>query len=156
MINQTTFSVLNQAIAETQDLLTTYAFGDELLSNFTTAFGDNYDRAAAEDLVTQWQKGEFDSFPEIEIRSSAEINGANGAYSVDTNKIYIAEEFLLANVDNQGASAYLILEEYGHYIDTRINSVDAAGTQSPREREQMSEMREFLAIYDPLLHQQSY
>ncbi len=129
MINQTTFSVLNQAIAETQDLLTTYAFGDELLSNFTTAFGDNYDRAAAEDLVTQWQKGEFDSFPEIEIRSSAEINGANGAYSVDTNKIYIAEEFLLANVDNQGAIVDLVLEEYGHYVDAQINSVDAAGDE---------------------------
>ncbi len=47
MINQTTFSTLNQAIANSQELLTTYAFSDGLSGNFTTAFGSEYDRAAA-------------------------------------------------------------------------------------------------------------
>ena len=129
MTNQTTFSILDDAIATSQVLLTKYAFGDELLGDFTTAFGYKYDRYAASDFITQWQTGNFSSFPEIEIRSSAEINGANGAYSVDTNKIYIAEEYLLANADDIGAVSDLVIEEYGHYVDSRINSVDSAGDE---------------------------
>ena len=121
--------ILNQAIADAQELLTSFAFQDKLLGDLTTAFGDNYDREEAEDLVTQWQSGEFGSFPKIEIISSDTINGANGAYSVDTNKIYIAEEYLLANADNQGAIVDLVLEEYGHYVDDQINPVDAFGDE---------------------------
>ncbi|MDJ0692085.1 MAG: hypothetical protein QNJ41_26775 [Xenococcaceae cyanobacterium MO_188.B32] len=129
MTNPTTFSALNQAIATSQELLTTYAFSDELLGDLTTAFGSEYNRDAAEDLVTQWQTEDFNSFPEIEIRNSAEINGANGAYSVDTNKIYIAEEYLLTNADNINAVSDLVLEEYGHYVDAQINPVDAFGDE---------------------------
>ena len=129
MINQTTFSTLNQAIAGAQELLTTFAFSDELLGDLTTAFGDEYNREAALDLVSQWQSGEFGSFPEIEILSSDTINGANGAYSVDTNKIYITKEYLLANADNINAVSDLILEEYGHYVDAQINPEDGAGDE---------------------------
>jgi len=137
MTSQTTFSILNDAfclqqrfaIATSQVLLTKYALGDEVIGDLTTAFGYKYDRYAASDLITQWQTGEFDSFPEFEIRSSAEINGANGAYSVDTNKIYISEEYLLANTNNISAVSALVLEEYGHYVDASINSVDSAGDE---------------------------
>ncbi|MGK7898689.1 MAG: FG-GAP-like repeat-containing protein, partial [Xenococcus sp. (in: cyanobacteria)] len=94
-----------------------------------TAFGTEYNSEAAQELITQWQTGEFGSFPEFEIRSAAEINGANGAYSANTNKIYISEEYLLANADDVKAVRDLILEEYGHYVDATINSVDAAGDE---------------------------
>ncbi|HAC64310.1 MAG TPA: hypothetical protein DCF68_12410 [Cyanothece sp. UBA12306] len=129
MTTQAIANILNSAIASSQELLTQYSFNDELLGDLTTAFGSEYDSDVATNLVTQWQTGNFDSFPEIEIRSSAEINGANGAYSADTNRIYISEEFLLANTNNVQAISDLLLEEYGHYIDARINSVDAAGDE---------------------------
>ena len=129
MINQTTSATLKGAIAGAQELLTSFSFSDQLLGDLTTAFGSNYNRQAALDLVTQWQSGEFDSFPEIEILSSATINGANGAYSVDTNKIYIAEEYLLTNADNINAIVDLALEEYGHYVDAQINLEDGEGDE---------------------------
>ena len=113
-------------IADSQELLTTYALGDELLGDLTVAFGSEYNREAAQDLVKQWQTGDFDSFPEIEIRSSDTINGANGAYSADTNKIYIAEEYLLAHPDDRNAIASLLIQELGHYIKKLFpNSRDA-------------------------------
>ena len=127
--NQNTYSALNQAIAGAQQLLTAFASKDQLLADLSTAFGSNYDRDAALSLVAQWQTGDFNSFPEIEILSSATINGANGAYSVDTNKIYIAEEYLLANADNVSAIVDVVLEEYGHYVDAQINPVDAFGDE---------------------------
>ena len=121
--------ILNTAVANSQDLLTKYASNENLLGDLTTAFGTEYNSQAADELIGQWQTGDFTSFPEFEIRSAAEINGANGAYSADTNKIYISQEYLLANTDNINAISNLVIEEYGHYVDSRINSVDAAGDE---------------------------
>ena len=138
MTTQTTYTILNNAIsqsepakltADSQELLTQYSLSENLLADLTTAFGSEYNNDAAQELITQWQTGEFGSFPEIEIRSAEEINGANGAYSADTNKIYISEEYLQANADDVKAVSDLILEEYGHFVDASINSVDAAGDE---------------------------
>ncbi len=130
MTTQATSTVLkNNAIASSQELLTQYASSEQLLLDFSVAFGLEYDSNAAQELVTQWQTGEFGSFPEFEIRSAEEINGANGAYSADTNKIYISEEYLLANVDDIKAITDLVIEEYGHFVDASINTVDAAGDE---------------------------
>ena len=129
MTTQTISTILNNAIAASQDLLTQYALGGEPSGDLMTAFGPTYDSDAAADLIEQWQTGDYSDFPGVEILSSASINGANGAYSADTNKIYIAQEYLLANATNQSAVSDLILEEYGHYVDASINSVDAAGDE---------------------------
>ena len=112
MAAQTTSAILNSAIAASQNLLTQYALGEDLSNDLTTAFGPLYDGNAAAGLIEQWQTGDFAAFPKIEILSSASINGANGAYSADTNKIYISEEYLLANAANQSAVSDLLLEEY--------------------------------------------
>ncbi|MGF1488700.1 MAG: hypothetical protein ACFBSE_16570 [Prochloraceae cyanobacterium] len=128
--NETNYlAFLNEAIVGVQDLLTTFAFSNQALADFNIAFGSTYNREIALSLINQWQIGDFASFPQFEIRSFPEINGANGAYSVDTNKIYIAEEFLLANTGNLSAIVDLVLEEYGHFIDAQINSVDAKGNE---------------------------
>lgn len=87
------------------------------------AFGEDSD---VSDLRQTWKATEI-NFPEIEVRSAAEINGANGAYSIDTNKIYLAHEFLVGN--DTEAIANLLLEEYGHYVDALINSSDASGDE---------------------------
>ena len=138
MTTQTTSTILNNAIsqsepakltASSQELLTQYSFSEQLLADLTTAFGTEYNSEAAQELITQWQTGEFAAFPELEIRSAEEINGANGAYSADTNKIYISEEYLQANADDVKAVSDLILEEYGHFVDASINTVDAAGDE---------------------------
>ena len=129
MTTQTTSAILNNAIAASQTLLTQYALGGELIGDLMTTFGPTYDSDAAADLIEQWQTGDYSDFPDVEILSSASINGANGAYSADTNTIYIAEEYLLANATNQSAVSDLILEEYGHFVDSQINSVDAAGDE---------------------------
>ena len=129
MKTQTTSKILNNAIASSQELLTQFSLSEDLIADLSVAFGSGYDSDAAQELISQWQTGEFAAFPELEIRSAAEINGANGAYSADTNKIYISEEYLQANADDVKAVSDLILEEYGHFVDTSINTVDAAGDE---------------------------
>ena len=129
MATPSTSTLLNNAISTAQQLLTEYAIGENLFNGLTTAFGASYDSDAATDLIEQWQTGQFGAFPEFEIRSSEELNGANGAFSADTNKIYISEEYLLANANNFEAISTLVLEEYGHFVDAQINIVDAAGDE---------------------------
>ncbi len=70
--------------------MTSIAFKKDILNKiFTTSFGKQYDPVAASSLLNEWQTGNFNCFPELKILSSPEINGANGAYNIDTNKIYI-------------------------------------------------------------------
>ncbi|VEP16823.1 hypothetical protein H1P_50028 [Hyella patelloides LEGE 07179] len=127
--NETTYlGLFHEAIALSQNLLTNFAFKDGVLADFRTAYGSRFDLQTTRALVNEWQNGEFDSFPEIEIVSAATINNAKGAYSVDTKKIYISKEYLLL-APNISSITSTILEEYGHHVDAEINTIDAAGDE---------------------------
>lgn len=77
---------------------------------------------------SDWKRGDF-VLPEIEIVSSQQINGANGAFSSQTGKIYLAQEFLSANQSDIDTIAAVIVEEYGHYVDSQINFSDTPGDE---------------------------
>jgi Ca2+-binding RTX toxin-like protein len=102
--------------------------GNDLLFHdiIATAFGEN---ANATDFKMAWTKGDFSGFPPIEILSCSELSGAKGAFSSTTGKIYLAQEFIEANVNNLDAIVAVLLEEYGHYLDSRINVRDSAGDE---------------------------
>ena len=70
---------------------------------------------------------DFSDIPSIEIVSRNDINGANGAFAIATGKIYLAADFISQNAQNVNAVAAVLLEEYGHFVDSRINTKDAAG-----------------------------
>ncbi|MDJ0593276.1 MAG: hypothetical protein QNJ72_25365 [Pleurocapsa sp. MO_226.B13] len=70
-------------------------------------------------MKTSWINGEY-VFPEIEIVERAEINDANGAFAQETGKIYLAQEFLLTNQNNPDTISNVLLEEYGHFIDSQF------------------------------------
>ncbi|MFB2835943.1 alpha/beta fold hydrolase [Floridanema evergladense] len=71
----------------------------------------------------------LNSLPVVEILPSAAINGANGAFASVTNTIYLAKEFVEQNAGNPGAITSVLLEETGHYIDSKVNVADAAGDE---------------------------
>jgi hypothetical protein len=93
------------------------------------AFGEAVAQPLAIDLIQGLIEGE--GRPSIEVRSSAEINGANGAFAVATNKIYLAEELLLGFDGRADAEAIVsvLLEEVGHFIDAQLNREDASGDE---------------------------
>ena len=102
----------------------THLENKELLSQI---FGDSFDRNLADILLQNWQEKNFVDFPEIKIVSKSEINNANGAYAKESKTIYLAEEFLLQG--NNESIAAVILEEYGHHLDTLLNQTDAPGDE---------------------------
>ncbi|MDJ0556582.1 MAG: alpha/beta fold hydrolase [Microcoleaceae cyanobacterium MO_207.B10] len=108
---------INQAVIQGYQYLQGFAATPEFEAKMDLAFGENWDKEANISL------------PEIAVISSAEINGANGAFAEATNTVYLSKEFLAQNLENIGEVTDVWLEEFGHYIDSQINIVDAQGDE---------------------------
>ena len=117
----------NSILTKTHNQLRSFAGLKNFWNVFDTAFGTQYDRTVAVNLRSQWLSGDFSSFPQIEIVDSSILGNANGAYTATTNKIYLASNFL-ATATPEVISAVL-LEEYGHSVDARINKTDSPGDE---------------------------
>ncbi|WP_236721540.1 PA14 domain-containing protein, partial [Trichormus sp. NMC-1] len=68
----------------------------------------------------------FTTTPDIKLVFGQSFNGA---YAKEKNTIYLSQEFVAANLGNFGAVTGVLLEEFGHYLDSQINVLDAAGDE---------------------------
>jgi hypothetical protein len=118
-------SVLETVIISVKEKLRYFAQSPDFQVKMELAFGQGIEIAQLQDA---WERGEV-VFPPIEIRPALEINGANGAFSAATNRIYLSREYLLQNAFDLQAIADVLLEEIGHYVDAQINEVDAPGDE---------------------------
>ena len=118
------FRTLQESLALAKQKLQGFANDPEFTENMAVAFGKG---AKFDTLKTRWSEGDFSAFPAIEIRSGVEINGANGAFGA--NKIYLSLEFLTSHQGDIGAITGVILEEFGHWVDTQVNTVDSDGDE---------------------------
>ncbi|NEQ72602.1 MAG: hypothetical protein F6K23_05670 [Okeania sp. SIO2C9] len=85
---------LNSGLLSLEDILKVIATDGSLLPIFEVAFGNEFDREEAEDLRGKWEGENLELLPKIDIRSAAEINGANGAFAGSNNTIYLAAEYI--------------------------------------------------------------
>lgn len=108
--------------------LNKFAADPNFEAKMDAAFGDNWDQETVENLKEDWMEGQI-NLPPVEVISSGKIDGASGAFAGATNTIYLSRELLLENVDTPDAVADVLLEEFGHYVDARINVVDAVGDE---------------------------
>jgi uncharacterized repeat protein (TIGR01451 family) len=121
--------VVPASVVKAQDYLSNFAISQDFYTKLTIAFGSPLNTEKVENLRQQWVSGDFRSLPEIEICSGEEIKGANGAFSLDTNKIYLSQEYITQNASNFLAITHTLLEEIGHFVDAQINSSDALGDE---------------------------
>lgn len=127
-VNSVQDETLSMTSAIAQNSLSSFATTPDFLPKMQETFGNSFDVEKAVKLASAWAQGDFSEFPEIEIRSEAEINGALGAFG-GTGKIYLSREFLAKNAGNVTAVAGVLLEEFGHFVDSQINRVDAIGDE---------------------------
>ena len=120
---------LESAQSIAKEALGDFATSPNFLANLETAFGSDLDFEKAAELAAAWGAGDFSGLPEIEVRPRNEINGAMGAFSTETNTIYFSQEYLSANAGSGEAIAAVWLEEIGHFVDSVVNSQDAAGDE---------------------------
>ncbi|HEX8819485.1 MAG TPA: hypothetical protein VF794_06135, partial [Archangium sp.] len=88
-------------------------------------FGGGYDTAKAEQYRQQALAGDFGWMPPVQWVDSQTLQGGHGAYDSRSGKV-------LLNRDLQGnpalaASTYV--EEAGHHLDARLNTVDSQGDE---------------------------
>jgi peptidoglycan/xylan/chitin deacetylase (PgdA/CDA1 family) len=117
-------ALFNEALGLALNKLSIFAKSPSFIEKMTVAFGSDWSPIFAQDVVTELAGGKL---PTIEVVT--ELGGALGAYAADTNKIYLSQKFLLANQANPQAIADVLLEEIGHSIDARINTVDSVGDE---------------------------
>ena len=117
---------LQQGLTLATQQLQNFAQSPDFSSKVKIAFGDNTDLT---EFKAAWAAGDFSDLPKIEVRSAADINGANGAYAAAFDTIYISQEFLSQNAGDVEAVASLLVEEIGHGVDVRVNAEDSPGDE---------------------------
>jgi len=99
------------------------------------SFGDQYDKAAAEDIRQQTLNGDFSWMPEVKLVDGATLTDVSGqqngeagmgAYSKDNDTIYLSRDLLASD---PAKAEEILTEEVGHALDARINTSDAAGDE---------------------------
>jgi hypothetical protein len=120
---------LEKSLQKTHSFLAALGTDADFTTKMILAFGDNFDTEIAKSLALDWANGDFEKLPSIEIRSSAEIKGAKGAFGGVNNTIYLSQEFLAENANDIDAIANVILEEIGHSIDWQLNNSDTPGDE---------------------------
>ncbi|MEG4856049.1 hypothetical protein QUB75_01260 [Microcoleus sp. K1-B6] len=117
------------AMSEVYGNLSKFAAAPDFVAKMNLAFGENWDAAGAKALAEGWFQGDFSDIPPVNVVSSAEIAGANGAFAEATDTIYLSQEFLAGNAANPAAVADVLLEEIGHSVDSRLNVTDSPGDE---------------------------
>jgi hypothetical protein len=110
---------LREALLRSQGYLQGFATAPDFEAKMRLAFGEEVDVTG---IKSAWVAGDFSALPSVEVRPSRDINGANGAFSVDTNRIYLAQEFL---------QQYLSSETESLSATEKSLSLPATAKQSP-------------------------
>ena len=121
--NEQSLLTLNSAKSLAQAKLQGFAQSQDFEKDIALAIGQGRN---ADKFRSIWLTGKI-SFPAIEIRAKSELGGAYGAFSQDTGKIYLSQE--LINSNSKEFLASVLLEEYGHYVDTQLNTADSLGDE---------------------------
>ena len=122
-------SLVTPAGLLTQEALTSILNSSQENEILENSFSASFDLNGA----SNWLAGEittnFSNFPNLEIRPTKEIDYAYGAYATDNNTIYLSAEFVSQNSHNPQRISDVVLEEYGHFLDSRFNVVDTPGDE---------------------------
>jgi uncharacterized repeat protein (TIGR01451 family) len=118
---------INSTLTLAYNQLTAFAGLDDFWGRFDTAFGTNHDRAMALTFQSQWLAGDFNQLPTVEVIDDQILGNARGAYASSSNIIYLSDQFVATA--SQSDMEAVILEEFGHFVDAQVNSVDSPGDE---------------------------
>jgi trimeric autotransporter adhesin len=112
------------------DRLRQFASQADFITQLQIAFGDRFDVKIALGIQRSLQAGDTSFLPTIEIRTSDELAGANGAYDSTRDRILVSGDFLLESIERPNQIVNLLLEEIGHKFDRLLNGeIDSPGDE---------------------------
>ncbi len=122
-LNLSEMNLWEEAYSKAFDRLNSFVNNSNVEEQLKSVFGEQVDIEAAQNLINQIILGEI--VPTIEIVSSADIGGAQGAYAKDTNTIYISQEVFSLN--DVRFVTDVLTEEIGHYLDDYLGNEESLG-----------------------------
>jgi hypothetical protein len=123
---ETIDELLEKAEAIAVDNLTSFQESNDYLEDLKIAFGEDVDLVSATSFISNLISGE------VEIAIETIIDNpvlTTGAFSPETNSIYFSEDFLSQHLKNPETVSKILLEEWGHYLDSAINIEDSSGDE---------------------------
>ena len=121
-------SVLPRLLVPMRRLLSSFQASPTFLDDLRVALGPEVDSARAYQFIHDIVESNANGL-QFEIRSALDLNGAYGAFSTETNTIYLSFEFLLNHLNDPASIIDVVLEEIGHFVDANLNSSDARGDE---------------------------
>ncbi|MEY3826038.1 MAG: hypothetical protein RLZZ148_852, partial [Cyanobacteriota bacterium] len=109
---------LNQAITDVVNLLNEFADDSLFTEKVRLVFGV--------DVSSQVFKALIADLPEIEVVGDEVLQGALGAFSTQTGKIYLSQGLVSGDINKLEA---ILIEEIGHYVDAQVNAADSPGDE---------------------------
>ncbi|MFM7440235.1 MAG: hypothetical protein ACKO2V_16840, partial [Snowella sp.] len=106
LLNASYTTILNTAIADVTSVLTTFAADPLFAEKFALAFGITVSSEQFLQTVAV--------LPQIEVLADGELQGALGAFSAQTQKIYLWESLLKGDLARLRS---VLIEEIGHFVD---------------------------------------
>jgi ELWxxDGT repeat protein len=117
---------MNNYLDLLQPILANFSFSDDFSEMIESIFGSQSPEAI-ELLRQEWSAGTW-ALPTVEVVSGAALNGAVGGYATETGKIYLSRDLL--ELGDSGLLTKILLEEYGHAVDNRLNGAgDSPGDE---------------------------
>ena len=118
---------INQLLLDWKSLLQQWALDGSLVTAAQEALLLSGIPDGLQILINEWEAANFNSLPEVELLSAADISGAMGAYAISTGKIYLNENWLYgARKEDVFA---VLTEELGHHLNELLNVVDTPGDE---------------------------
>ncbi|NES98142.1 MAG: CHAP domain-containing protein [Desertifilum sp. SIO1I2] len=127
--NLQTGTEVNLAVEQVKQQLAEFLVSSDFAKVMHITFGNQFDTETVKTLLQDLTEGSSQHFPSIEIVPQAQLQGASGAFDSLNGKIYLAGEFVAQNTQNLDAIASVVLEEVGHAIDSKINTIDTPGDE---------------------------
>ncbi|NJN74763.1 MAG: hypothetical protein HC799_19235, partial [Limnothrix sp. RL_2_0] len=106
--------------------LSTLHINDRFSETMMIAFGDDLGIDRALVLIDEIVSGK--TLPKFSVVEQDILSGF-GAFGIDTQTIYLSDEFLKNNFSSPETVASVILEELGHFIDDSLKETDSPGDE---------------------------
>jgi RHS repeat-associated protein len=122
-------TTLDLAENNAQIYLTSFFAQKDWQSQIQVALGASLNPDQAASLTQDILHGDLHIKSLVKVLPAEMLKGANGAFDSATNTIYLSDALIAANEDRPEAIANVLLEEFGHYLDSQLNQSDSQGDE---------------------------
>ncbi|GAA6618350.1 FG-GAP-like repeat-containing protein [Scytonema sp. NUACC26] len=121
--------LVDAAVGIAQQSLVDFFSKPDFSERMQIPFGDSFNLEKSIALAQAISNDNLMALSKVKVLSDDVLNGAFGAYDALTGKIYLSDSFVALHASNPKAIANVLLEEFGHFIDSEVNTVDAPGDE---------------------------